>query len=126
MLGNTKSIMRLKALARWAALNTSDKDDLGRQIDRYGEWVLIDLGNRQDGGSPIIPITTNATAIYAVTFGLDAFHAVSVAGGSVVSTFMPNFELAGAVKSGEVEMGPTAVCLKNTLSAGVYRNITVQ
>jgi hypothetical protein len=126
ILGNTKSIMRLKALARWASLATSDKDDLGRQIDMYGDWVLVDLGDRADGSTPIIPITANATAIYAVTFGLDAFHGASVGGAPLVRNLPPDFTTAGAVKTGEIEMGPVAMCLKNTKSAGVYRNITVQ
>lgn len=126
ILGNTKSIFRLKALARWASLATSVKDDLGRQIDMYGDWVLVNIGDRADGSSPIIPITSNATAIYAVTFGLDAFHGASVAGSPLVTTLLPDFSQAGAVKSGEIELGPAAVVLKNTLSAGVYRNITVQ
>lgn len=126
ILGNTKSIMRLKALARWASLATSQKDDLGRQIDMYGDWVLVDIGDRADGSTPIIPITSNATAIYAVTFGLDAFHGVSAANSPLVSNIPPDFTTAGAVKTGEIEMGPIAMVLKNTKSAGVYRNITVQ
>ncbi len=126
ILGNTKSIFRLKALARWASLATSQKDELGRQIDMYGDWVIVDLGDRADGASPIIPIVANATDIYAVTFGLDAFHGASVANSPLVATKMPDFATAGAVKSGEIEMGPLAMCLKNTKSAGVYRNITVQ
>lgn len=126
ILGNTKSITRLKALARWAGLYTATKDDLGRQIEMYGDWVLQDLGDRMDGSSPIIPITTNATAIYAVTFGLDAFHGASVAGSPLTNTYLPDFTTSGAVKSGEIELGPVAMVLKNTKSAGVYRNITVQ
>jgi hypothetical protein len=126
ILGNTKSIMRLKALARWAAMATSEKDDLGRQIDRYGDWVLVDLGDRADGASPIIPIAANVSEIYAVTFGLDAFHGASKSGVPLMRTWMPDFSTAGAVKSGESEMGPLAMCLKSTKAAGVYRNITVQ
>jgi len=126
ILGNTKSIFRLKALARWASLNTSTKDDLGREISTYADWVLVDLGDRADGSGPIIPITSNATDIYAVTFGLDAFHGVSVAGSPLVNNIPPDFSNSGAVKSGEIEMGPIAMVLKNTKSAAVYRNITVQ
>lgn len=126
ILGNTKSIFRLKALARWASLNTSQKDDLGREIQMYADWVLVDLGDRADGSGPIIPITSNATDIYAVTFGLDAFHGVSVAASPLVNNIPPDFSNSGAVKSGEIEMGPLAMVLKNTKSAAVYRNITVQ
>ncbi|MGW4406524.1 major capsid protein [Nonomuraea sp. NPDC004702] len=138
ILGNTKSITRIRALARWASMYTSMKDDLGRQIDRYGDWVLVDIGDTADGSGPIIPIEsrdpdgaggqttqTNLTDIYAVCFGLDAFHGASVAGSPLVQTVMPDFTTAGAVKSGEVEMGPLAAVLKNTKACGVFRNVKV-
>lgn len=138
LLGNTRSIARFRALARWASIYTSVKDDLGRQIESYGDWVLIDLGDRADGSAPIIPIetrdtdlgggttnTTNLTDLYAVSFGLDSVHAASVAGKPVVQSWLPDFSTAGAVKSGEVEMGPVALILKNTKAAGVFRNVKV-
>jgi hypothetical protein len=127
ILGNTKSITRVRALARWAALYTSTKDDLGRQIERYGDYVLIDLGDRYDGASPIIPITAGGlTDLYAVSFGLDSLHGASVAGGQLVQTWMPDFSVAGAVKSGEIEMGPVAMVLKNTKASAVLRGVKVQ
>lgn len=126
ILGNTKSIHQLKRLARWAAMATTVQDAAGRRVDYYGEWALINIGDRQDGSGPIIPITSNATDVYAVTFGLDALHGASVAGAPLVKTFMPDFTRSGAVQTGEVELGPGAVCLRNLKSAAVYRSITVQ
>lgn len=126
ILGNTKSIHQLKRLARWAAMATSQEDSLGRRIDMYGDWVLVNIGDRMDGSGPIIPITSNATDIYAVTFGLDSFHGASLGGSPLMRTALPDFSTAGAVKTGEVEMGPIAMCLRNTKSAAVYRSITVQ
>jgi hypothetical protein len=38
---------------------------------------------------------------------------------------MPDFSTAGAVKSGEIEMGPGAMCLRNTRACGVFRNVKV-
>ena len=76
---------------------------------------------------PIIGIDNSAgtTAIYAVKFGLDGFHAISMAGQPPVKTWLPDFSTAGAVKKGEVEM--VAGCaLKSTKAAGVFRNIKVQ
>ncbi|GGN86356.1 hypothetical protein GCM10010112_67820 [Actinoplanes lobatus] len=138
ILGNTRSITRIRALARWAGMYTAEKDDLGRKIERYGDWALIDMGNGMTGANPIIPIysadadeggggstITNLTDIYAVTFGLDSLHAASVAGKPLTETWMPDFSTAGALKSGEIEMGPTAVVLKNTKSCGVLRKIKV-
>lgn len=126
ILGNTKAITRFRALARWAGLYTEMKDDLGRRIQMYGDWFLVDIGDRADGSSPIIPITSNATDLYAATFGMDALHGASVGNAPLVTTTLPDFTTSGAVKTGEVEMGPVAMVLKNTKSAGVLRSITVQ
>jgi hypothetical protein len=64
------------------------------------------------------------TDIYAVRFGLDAFHGVAVPG-NLVNQWLPDFSTAGAVKTGEVEMGPVAVVLKASRGAGVLRNVKV-
>ena len=134
IIGNTRSIGRLRALARWASIYTETKDDLGRQIERYRDWVLIDAGDNALGTSPIVPIETRTvggesvtglTDLYAVSFGLDAFHGAMLAGGPLVQAWMPDFSQAGAVKTGELEIGPAAVVLRNTKSCGVFRNIKV-
>jgi hypothetical protein len=130
IIGNTKVIARLRALARWAAMYTAEKDTVGGKVGMYGDWALIDIGDRFDGSSPIIPNTVVAgpktvTDLYAVTFGLDSFHGVSVSGSPLLRTWLPDFTIAGAVKSGEVEMGPIAAVLKNTKSAAVLRSIQV-
>lgn len=126
ILGNTKSIHHLKRLARWSSMATSEMDSMGRRVDMYGEWVLVNIGDRMDGSGPIIPITSNATDVYAVTFGLDSFHGASLGGSPLMHSALPDFSTAGAVKTGEVEMGPIAMVLRNTKSAAVYRSITVQ
>ncbi|MFJ6566230.1 major capsid protein [Streptomyces sp. NPDC091292] len=139
ILGNTKSIARIQSLARRANQYTSEKDSFGNQIMRYGNWVLVDLGDRADGSAPIIPIQTRdadgaggggnitgLTDIYAVSLGLDAFHGASMASTPLVETFLPDFSQPGAVKTGEVEMGPVAAVLRNTKSCGVLRNVKVR
>lgn len=125
ILGNTKSITRFKALARWAAMYSEEKDSLGRKIMSYGDWVLVDLGDRADGSTPIIPVSSSSTDLYAVTFGLDSVHAASSAGNPLVETWLPDFSVSGAVKTGEIEMGPAALVVKNTKAAGVLRGIDV-
>ena len=81
--------------------------------------------------TPVVPIVTRdesvtgLTDLYAVRFGLDGFHAVSPAGGKIISTTLPDFSTAGAVKSGDVEM-VAATVLKKTRAAGVLRNIKVK
>lgn len=65
------------------------------------------------------------TDLYAVRFGLDAVHGVSVAGQPLIRAWLPDFSTAGAVKTGEAEMGPVAPVLKTTKGAAVYRNVKV-
>jgi len=85
------------------------------------------------GTSPGVTVTqtgdgavSGLTDLYAVRMGLDGFHGVSTVGGQIVSHYLPDFTTAGAVKKGEVEMGPVAVVLKATKAASVFRNIKVQ
>jgi len=75
-----------------------------------------------DGGTS----GTGLTDLYAYRVGLDGFHGVSTVGGNLVQTWLPDFTTAGAVKKGEVELGPVAVALKATKAAAVFRNIKVQ
>lgn len=129
ILGNTVSIQRVMALARWSALYTVTEDILGRRVANYGPWRLIDIGDRQDGSGPIIPIgasVTGETDLYAVSFGLDALHGATMAGAPLLQAYPPRFDLPGAVKLGEVEMGPAAPVLKSTKTAGVFRKVKVQ
>lgn len=67
---------------------------------------------------------TGLTDLYAVRFGLDGVHAVSVSG-PIVQTWLPDFTTSGAVKTGEAELGPVAPVLKATRAAGVLRNVKV-
>ncbi len=89
------------------------------------------------GGAPAATITTptaggggtgtgqtGLTDIYGVRFGADAFHGVKVPG-KLVKYFPPDFTTPGAVKTGEVEMGPVAVALKASKAAMVIRNVKV-
>lgn len=138
ILGNTRAIARLKSIARWAGLYTETKDSLGRQIESYGPWVLHDMGDGQLGTSPIIhaysadadeggggSTITGLTDLYAVCFGLDALHAASAQNAPVVQAWLPDFTTSGAVKSGEMELGPTAMVLKNVKACGVLRKVKV-
>lgn len=142
VLGNSRALARVRALARRAGQYTRDPVDgllgnNGRPIVRetYGGVVFVDPGEKAGSNSPIIPIedrTVNAVAetgltdLYAVRIGLDGFHGVSTVGGELVRTWLPDFDSAGAVKRGEVEMGPVGVALKATRAASVFRNIKVQ
>lgn len=91
-----------------------------------------------DGGVPLVVTvaetgnTGGLTDLYAARFALDGFHGLSTVGGQIVETFLPQFRdaagnlLPGAVKTGEVEMGPVAPALKATKAAAVLRGVRVR
>jgi len=142
IMGNAKSIAKIRAIVRRAGMYTRDPVEGlvgqdGRPVVRetYGGIVFVDLGAKAGTNDPIIPIETRniggndvsgLTDLYAVRIGLDGFHAVTTVGSQLVRTWLPDFTTAGAVKKGEVEMGPVAVVLKATKAAAVFRNIKVQ
>ena len=142
IVGNAKALARVRAAVRRAGMYTKDPVEglvgaNGRPIEResYGGILFGDAGAKAGSNDPIVPIvtrtvatvsTTGLTDLYAYRVGLDGFHGVSTIGGQIVQTWLPDFTRAGAVKKGEVELGPIAVALKATKAAAVFRNIRVQ
>ncbi len=141
IVGNISSLARVRAAARRAGMYTKDPVEglIGadnRPIERetYGGIVFADAGAKEGSNDPIIPVEnrtvgtaqTGLTDLYAYRVGLDGFHGVSTVSGQIVKTWLPDFSTAGAVKKGEVELGPVAVALKATKAASVFRNIKVR
>lgn len=124
LLGNTQMIAKVRAAARRASMYQANKDNWGMQVEYYGTTPLIDLGAKAGSNDPIIATTAGKTDLYAVRIGLDGFHGVSIAGQSPIKTWLPDFQTAGAVKKGEVEL-VAAVALKASRAAAVMRNIAV-
>ena len=126
LLMNTKALAKMRAVARRQGMYQSKLDDFGKQVEYYGNIPMIDLGAKPGSNAPIVGIDESGnTSIYAVRFGMDGFHAVSMAGQAPVKIWLPDFSTAGAVKKGEVEM--VAGCaLKSTKAAGVFRGVKVQ
>lgn len=124
LMGNTKMIAKLRAIARRAGMYQTTKNNFGQQVEWYGNVPFVDLGAKPGSNDPIVATTDGATSLYAVRFGIDGFHAISMAGHAPVKIWLPDFSTAGAVKKGEVEM--VAGCaLKATKAAGVLRGIKV-
>jgi hypothetical protein len=142
LVGNKKALARVRAIVRRTGMYVVNPIDgligaNGRPISReeYGGISFADAGDKAGSTNPIIPIETRTvggqsktglTDIYAYRVGLDGFHGVATVGTQLVETWLPQFDRAGAVKTGEVEMGPVAVALKATKAAAVFRNIKVQ
>lgn len=141
ILGNAKALAKIRAIVRRTSSYVKEPIEGlvgqdGRPIYResYGGVIFADPGNKAGTNDPIIPIvtrtvatvsTTNLTDLYAYRVGLDGFHGVSTVGGRLVQTWLPDFSTAGAVKKGEVELGPIGVALKATKAAAVFRNVKI-
>ncbi|TQL46678.1 hypothetical protein FB562_2202 [Homoserinimonas aerilata] len=142
VVGNKDSLARVRAAVRRAGQYVKNPVEglmgpNGRPIvrEQYGDILLVDAGEVAGSSSLIIPTetrtvaaveTVNLTDLYAFRVALDGFHAVSTVGGQIAQTWLPDFSTAGAVKKGEVELGPVSVALKATKSASVFRNIKVR
>ena len=124
-LCNSKMLAKFRAIARRMGQYQETKNEFGQKIEWFGGVPFVDLGAKAGSNDPIVGIKDGVTSIYAVRFGMDGFHAISMAGTAPVKTWLPDFSTAGAVKKGEVEM--IAGCaLKSTKAAGAFRNIKVQ
>jgi hypothetical protein len=140
LLGNKQVLARVRAIVRRTGMYNRDPIEgligaNGRPITResYGGITFADPGEKAGSSSLIIPTETrtvstsytNLTDLYAVRIGLDGFHGVTTVGSQLVESWLPDFSQPGAVKTGEVELGPVAVALKSTKAAAVFRNIKV-
>ncbi|WP_425829304.1 major capsid protein [Streptomyces fractus] len=141
LLGNQRTIARIRSLARRSGYYTRSEDAFGRTVESYANIPFVDLGAKAGSSEPVIPVqdrlitpdadgtgttVSGLSDLYAVRLGLDGFHGVTTAGGQLVRQWLPDFDTAGAVKRGEVELGPVAVALKATKAAAVLRNIKVK
>lgn len=130
LLMNRKMLSKLRGIARRAGYYESTKDDFGRTVETYNGIALMDAGEFYDGTQTVDivadtaagPDTFGTSDIYAVKFGLDAFHGISPTGTKVITSYMPDLTQPGAVKKGEVEL-VAGVALKNTLKAGHMKGI---
>lgn len=130
LLMNRKMLSKLRGIARRAGYYDVTKDDFGRGVETYNGIALMDAGEFYDGTKTVDIVadtaagsgTVGTSDIYAVKFGLDAFHGISPTGTKVITSYMPDLTLPGAVKKGEVEL-VAGVALKNTLKAGHMKGI---
>lgn len=125
--GNSKLIAKIRACARRASMYQTLKNDLGQQIEAYGNTPFVDFGAKAGSNDDVVSTsaTDGTTSLYVARLGLDGLHAVSMAGQPPVKTWLPDFSTSGAVKKGEVEM-TAAIALKATKAAGVFRKIKVK
>lgn len=133
LVANKRVLARVRAAVRRSGQYVKDPVEgligqNGRPIERetYGGITLIDAGEKAGSSTPVIPVGSDGTSdIYAIRVGLDGFHGVTTLGSQVIQTWLPNFGDAGAVKRGEVELGPVGCALKATKAAAVLRGVKV-
>ena len=125
ILCNAKMAAKFRAIARRMGMYQTTMNNFGQRVEYYGNIPFVDIGAKAGSNDPIVGINGGVTSLYAVRFGIDGFHAISMAGQPPCKIWLPDFSTAGAVKKGEVEM--VAGCaLKSTKAAGAFRNIKVQ
>ena len=126
LMGNGDMIATLEYLAKVHGKYQETRDEWGNNVSMYNGIALVDLGAQPGTNDDIIGTNSGdgTSSIYFARFGLDGFHAVSMAGVPPVQTWLPDFSTAGAVKKGEVEM-IAAVALKATRAAGVFRGLKI-
>lgn len=130
LLMNSTMKTKMKNVARRAGYYSQTEDAFGRSVDNWDGIPMMDMGEYYNAANsktvPVVEIETDGTtAIYAVCFGLDAFHGVSLQGENVVTSHLPDLNAPGTVKEGDVEF-VGCVALKNTLKAGVLKGIKVK
>lgn len=133
LLMNNLMLGKIRSCARRAGYYERLKDDFGRVVEKYNGIPMIDCGQYYNGTKTVDVVDTSTpstsaygeTSIYAVKLGLNAFHGISVDGGKMLHTYLPDLSAPGAVKKGEVELLAGAV-LKNSRMAGVLKGIKVK
>ena len=126
LLMNTQMLIKLRSVARRAGYYERSTDAFGRTVETYAGIPMVDMGKYFDGenSNDVIPTKDGKTCIYAVCLGLDGFHGISPQGTGVITSYLPDLNAPGAVKTGEVEL-VAGVALKNTLKAAVLKDIPI-
>jgi hypothetical protein len=125
IIGNRVALAKIRAALRRTNSYTREVTPLGQTRESYGNIQLVDAGKKAGTNADVIPVVNGSTQLYAARFALDGLHGVSTVGGQLVDQWLPDFTKAGAVKTGEVEMGPVAIALKKTKAAGVMKDVQV-
>lgn len=100
----------MNAVCRYIGMESLTMDDAGKRVQH---WDGIRIEKLKDGA-----LASND--VYAVCFGMEEFHGITLTGDSGISVHLPDWNAPGAVKSGDSEF----VCgcaLKKTKAAGVLR-----
>lgn len=128
-LGNSEALNKIRSAARLVNAYTTRVTPLSDQTEFYGSIALLDMAEvgGTDGDEEVLPIKEDGTAeLFAVRFGLDAFHGVTSMGGNIFDIVRPDYNLAEEQVTGLVEIGPVGVALEQLRAAAVLRNVRLR
>lgn len=131
ILANSKTIVKIQSAAKQLGYLTQAEDAFGKQVRAYDGIPMIDLGRyyNENLGSDteIIGIddASGKTDIYLVALSMSGAHGITIKGDKAITSRLPNFSEAGAVKSGDVEF-VAGLAVKNTRAIARIKGVQVQ
>lgn len=131
ILANSKAIVKIQSAAKTLGYLTQAEDAFGKQVRAYDGIPMLDLGRyyNEDLGSDteIIGIddASGKTDIYLVALSMSGAHGITLKGDKAITSRLPNFSDAGAVKSGDVEF-VAGLAVKNTRAIARIKDVQVQ
>jgi hypothetical protein len=131
ILANSKAIVKIQSAAKQLGYITQAEDAFGKQVKAYDGIPMLDLGRyyNEDLGSDteIIGIddASGKTDIYLVALSMSGAHGITLKGDKAITSRLPNFSEAGAVKSGDVEF-VAGLAVKNTRAIARIKDVQVQ
>jgi len=131
ILANSKAIVKIQSAAKQLGYLTQAEDAFGKQVRAYDGIPMLDLGRyyNEDLGSDteIIGIddASGKTDIYLVALSMSGAHGITLKGDKAITSRLPNFSEAGAVKSGDVEF-VAGLAVKNTRGIARIKDVQVQ
>lgn len=122
IFGGEDGIAWLEQVADMIGFYTETKDEFGSTVQTFRGTPFVDLREKAGSSDPIIGTSAEGvTSLYAAVLSEDGVYGVTTSGTPLVKNWTPDFTTAGAVKTGEVEMGPVGMAVKRTRAAGAFR-----
>ena len=104
---------------------TQTKDEIGNDVIYFGNTEIVGMGQKPGTFDEVIPTRADGTTdMYFWREGLDGVHGVSPQGNDLVEIHYPDFSVAKAVHTGDVELVGGIVCKKYN-SVGILENVKV-
>lgn len=131
ILANSKTIVKIQSAAKTLGYLTQAENAFGKMVSGYDGIPMIDLGRYYNealgSDTEIIGIDDNSgkTDIYLVALSMSGAHGITLKGDKAITSRLPNFSDAGAVKSGDVEF-VAGLAVKNTRAIARIKDVQVQ